>query len=352
MNLQEKIKNRKHKSVVRFFKYELTSDEQNYLIDKYTFTDNIIEMCYCELYNILNRPKCKYCDNDSIFINFVIGYKEYCNDKQCIYKHKKEMMQKHFGVSNVFQLESVKNKCKNTMLKKYGVDNISKSEEIKTKKKNTCLTNYGVTNGFLTENAKQGMIKKYGVDHNFKIDNFYELRKLHNLEKYGYKETLQLPEIRKQIEKTCIKKYGVKNVGQLSEIINKIYKTKKKNKTFNTSKLEEQCYLDLLTKFNDIERQYKCERYPFACDFYIKSLDTFIEIQGTWFHGNHPFNENDKNDLELLNKWKQKTSNNYKRAIDTWTIRDVRKRNIAKENNLNYLEFFNYEQFKEWLNKQ
>ena len=116
--------------------------------------------------------------------------------------------------------------------------------------------------------------------------------------------------------------------------------------------MEEQCFIDLQSKFNSIERQYKSKLYPFHCDFYIKDIDTYIEIQGTWFHGNHPFNENDKNDLELLNKWKQKTSNNYKRAIDTWSIRDVKKRNVAKENNLNYLEFFNYEQFKEWLNKQ
>ena len=158
MNLQEKIKNRKHKSVVRFFKYELSENEQNYLYEKYN-SDNIQEICYRELNYIINVPKCKYCKKDTVFINFDRGYKEYCNDKQCIYKHKKEMMQKHFGITNVFQLESVKNKCKDTMLKKYGVDNISKSEEIKTKKKNTCLTNYGVTNGFLTENAKQSIIK-------------------------------------------------------------------------------------------------------------------------------------------------------------------------------------------------
>ena len=43
-----------------------------------------------------------------------------------------------------------------------------------------------------------------------------------------------------------------------------------------------------------------------------------------------------------LKEWKQKavTSDYYKRAIVTWTISDVKKRNIAKENKLNYIELW------------
>ena len=37
---------------------------------------------------------------------------------------------------------------------------------------------------------------------------------------------------------------------------------------------------------------------------------------------------------------KSKNSGYYQNAINTWTIRDVNKRNIAKQNNLNYLEIF------------
>ena len=54
------------------------------------------------------------------------------------------------------------------------------------------------------------------------------------------------------------------------------------------------------------------------------------------------FDENNKNDLNKLSIWKEKSkeSDYYKQAIYTWTNLDVRKRNIAKENNLNYLEIF------------
>ena len=82
----------------------------------------------------------------------------------------------------------------------------------------------------------------------------------------------------------------------------------------------------------------------------IPDLDLYIEYQGTWTHGLHPFNENNKEDIDKLNLWKSKNSKYYDNAINTWTIRDVNKRNIAKQNNLNWIEFFNFDNFKKWLN--
>ena len=32
----------------------------------------------------------------------------------------------------------------------------------------------------------------------------------------------------------------------------------------------------------------KYDRYPFACDFYISSLDLFIECNYHWTHGGKP----------------------------------------------------------------
>lgn len=60
---------------------------------------------------------------------------------------------------------------------------------------------------------------------------------------------------------------------------------------------------------------------------------------------------NNMNDNDKLNKWEEKSQNSnfYKKAIEVWTIRDVNKRNTAKQNNLNYLEFFNMKQFNDWI---
>ena len=99
-------------------------------------------------------------------------------------------------------------------------------------------------------------------------------------------------------------------------------------------------YEKLLEKYseNDIEFQYfDADRYPFKCDFYIKSEDLFIELNGNWTHGKKPYNKDDVECQQILNEWKDKaqTSDYYKNAIYTWTNLDVRKRQTAIKNNLN-----------------
>lgn len=128
---------------------------------------------------------------------------------------------------------------------------------------------------------------------------------------------------------------------QLKIRASKEYLTKKKNDSFNKSKPEQDLYEELLSKYQGktIYRQYKDEqRYPFYCDFYIEEDDLFIELNAHWTHGGKPFDENDEECIEQLNKWKEKakTSKFYENAIKTWTVRDVEKQRIAKENHLNY----------------
>ena len=64
------------------------------------------------------------------------------------------------------------------------------------------------------------------------------------------------------------------------ELQEKTNKTKKLNHSFNSSKIETIYKNKLIEKFGieDVIYQYMDERYPFNCDFYIKSLDLFIEI--------------------------------------------------------------------------
>ena len=99
--------------------------------------------------------------------------------------------------------------------------------------------------------------------------------------------------------------------------------------------------------------QYKSEKYPFNCDFYIPSLDLYIEFQGHWTHGNRPY-KNTEGDNTIVNRWKEKAKKSkfYKNAIETWTIRDPKKRNMAIENNLNWIEFFTFEEFMNWYKNQ
>ena len=130
---------------------------------------------------------------------------------------------------------------------------------------------------------------------------------------------------------------------------------KKKNKSFNTSKPEIDAHSKLIEFFGDENVCYHYvdeNRYPFECDFYIKSEDLFIELNYHWTHGPHAFDINSVEDITLLNKWRIKQAEGktfYKVAEDVWTIRDVQKFIKAKNNQLNYKVFYKPQDFNLWI---
>ena len=162
-------------------------------------------------------------------------------------------------------------------------------------------------------------------------------------------------EVQNKMKNTSIERYGVAFAAQTKEVQQKIYRTKKSNHTVNSSKSEVKMYGILCGRFgsDDIVHQYGHDkRYPYVCDFYVKSLDLFIELNASWTHGGHWFGSC-SDDNVTLEKWieKSQTSDYYKAAIQTWTIRDVKKLFIAKKNNLNYLVFWKNDlsDFCEWI---
>lgn len=140
---------------------------------------------------------------------------------------------------------------------------------------------------------------------------------------------------------------------QISNLVSKGFETKRKNNTLNSSKVENDVYFKLLKIYSsdDIIRHFKDERYPYECDFYIKSLDLFIEINFHWTHGEKPFNNRDISCQQKLNDWenKAKKSKYFLNAIDVWTRRDVIKLETAKKNNLNYITIYNYKDLNRFI---
>lgn len=163
---------------------------------------------------------------------------------------------------------------------------------------------------------------------------------------------------------TMLRKYGVDNIMKnldirkkhklvLSdpEVQQKIVDTKRRNKSFNTSKAEKVIKENLIQLFGskDVAYQYSDERYPFNCDFYIKSRDLWIEVNGHWTHGCHWYDV--LRDKAVVRHWRQKGSAFYKMVLDVFTKRDVDKRLKAKESQLNYVVFWknSIEEFQEWV---
>lgn len=136
----------------------------------------------------------------------------------------------------------------------------------------------------------------------------------------------------------------------------KCYETKKKNGTLNSSRPEIIVKYLLIHKFgkNDVLTQYRSKVYPYACDFYIKSYDLYIELNLYITHGGHWFNSYDEQDIARLKTLQSRTDkrNLYEKMIQIWTVDDLEKRNIAIKNHLNYVVFWKYDlsDFMQWYN--
>ena len=372
----------------------------NYLLNRYKDSESRIESLLRLVYNIENRPRCPICGNLVKFIGkpnskgiFSIHCSEECRRKDINSQKVKQTKLLKYGNENYNNSEQVKQ----TKLLKYGNENYNNSEQIKQTKllkygnsgynnieqiKQTCLKKYSDPNFNNREKAKQTCLEKYNAEYyinqekmiNTKIEKYGNAWgdpnkiKQTKLEKYGTKNYVNIEKIKQtklerygnsnfnninKAKQTCLKKYGVIHISKLQWIVDKINNTKKEHNSYNKSEPEDKSYILLKEKYNNVIRQYKSDIYPFNCDFYIPNLDLYIECNYMWTHGKFPYIETNQKCIDKLNIWKYKslTSDFYKSAIDTWTIRDVKKRNIAKENNLNWIEFFNINELKTWLTK-
>lgn len=270
---------------------------------------------------------------------------------------KQQTSNEIYGVTHPSKSSIVKEKRYSTCLKKYGVENFVESDIFKIKSKMTNENKTDFEKEKIIEKIKETKHLKYGDESfNNRLKMKLTKKERHNDENFVNSD---------KAKETCLNKYGVSSFAKTNEFKEKFkdknfvemvnkkrYLTHKKNKTFTISKKEEQVYSLLKEVFPNIIRQYRSEKYPFNCDFYIPSEDIYIEFNGTWTHGKHPFDINNKNDIDFLNLWKEKScfSKFYQNAIETWTKRDVLKRETAKNNNVNFIEFWNLDEVKKWIN--
>lgn len=98
-------------------------------------------------------------------------------------------------------------------------------------------------------------------------------------------------------------------------------------------------------------QEYKDELYPYFCDFYLPEYNMYIELNGHFVHQTHLFDKDNPDDVNTLNKYKDlaKTSSFYDKVIHIWTVVDVEKYKVAKENNLNYILLWSVEDINKFL---
>ena len=282
--------------------------------------------------------------------------------------------QKRKGDNNTMKKESTKLKSQQTCLVRYGTKtwaehpdhrkiqrDIVLNSDMLDRMRATCQKRYGanmwtqsaegrarlseiMSSEAMLEHVRNGYLFKYGVEHYMKTEEA----------KRKMRAYMSDADRKMQLGNAMLSKYGVRWAAQVPGVARAGWRTKRADGTYNHSNPESTLYLLLCDVFGeyDVEWEYASdERYPYSCDFYIKSMDLFIELNAHWTHGGHWFDPLNPHDLDVVLCWKNKHSVYYDVAINVWTVRDVAKREMAVKNNLNYLVFWNsnLNDVKHWL---
>lgn len=314
-----------------------------------------------------NEGICPVCGKETKYRNINKGYRKYCSNycssRDPEFKKKvEETHLKRYGVRHAFQLqktidnshtEEANERRKQSLYDHYGVTTTFKSTEIQEKIKQTNLERYGTENAassdIIKNKIKQTNNERYGVDWITQSDEIKEKMKQTWIDHYGVENPFQAEEIKEKCKQAHLSNLGVENPAQSMTVRQNQIDTLRKNGKM--SKLEQ--YLE--NKLNSLDityiREYKDARYPYFCDFYLPDSDTFVELNGFWMHNGHWFNDNNLDDIHILNIWKEKATTNtiYTIAIDVWTKHDLEKRDIAIQNNLNYIVLWNKQDIDEYI---
>ena len=311
------------------------------------------DQCYIKFEIKFSNKKMKkdlhFCSKQCTYLSQSSGLLKLKRERLCFERH---------GVKNPSQRSDHKEKCKKTSLEKYGVEHVMHSEYFKNKLKQTNLEKYGVEYVLslkethekraktmiekhgtyeeavrqLYEKQKEGMIKKHGVDNAGMLSKHREKIIKTSQEKYGFNSYTATDEYRKSRIKTCLERYnhpsftGSKMWYETRDFeaeAVKRHQTMKKNGTYGKSKSEDRFYEYLCNIFkkNDVERQKLINGW--SIDFYIKSIDSYIQFDGVYWHGlNRP--------LEEI----KKSLNPRDKTILGTIERDRKREEWFKENNL------------------
>lgn len=285
---------------------------KNHIIDEHIFTDYNIEyynIMYksLDIFNIIKD----YNDGNSIsFLNNKYNLKTH--DIHFIFQMNDI---KRRSNSESKQTNKYKEKITTTIQEKYGVDNISQSDTIKQKKKNTMLQNYGYINNFCNSDIHKKALN------NIDYEKSYETMLITLQEKYGVNNVSQIPGIGNKIGLTKHQNYNLFWSEYKKEINNKILEEARKLiKHTNISKLEIRIHEIL----NDLNISYTANKFIHGNNFdLIFDNKIILEINGDYWHAN-PIKYK-KNDLIKY------PGNNFKTAFQIWERDRIKKEKVENK---------------------
>lgn len=157
----------------------------------------------------------------------------------------------------------------------------------------SCSTN-SLKNGLLRNKVENTLINKYGVKGYVTAFDFQDKSKKSCIDKYGVDHGMKVEKIKNKLKQVCLEKYGKetflgsdiwRSKVDHKDIARKAWLTKIKNGSCSKSYTEEKLYQLLCDIFgvDDVVRQVYIIRQ--WIDFYIKSLDLYLQLDGVYWHG-------------------------------------------------------------------
>jgi hypothetical protein len=210
-----------------------------------------------------------------------------------------------YGAENAYAAQPCKEKMRQTWLEKYGVEHARSAPEVKQKCRDTLISRYGehpIASAIIQERTKKTMLEKYGVEHPMQLERVREAMRVGSIAKYG----VPYPKQNKAVQKAAFEK-------------------RVREGTFFKSKIEDSCYETLCAHFGayDIERQVTVNKERWCIDFYVKSIDVYVQFDGLYWHALEKSIEEirqsglagNKHDMARYRKWL------VDRQQDTWFLK-------------------------------
>lgn len=180
-----------------------------------------------------------------------------------------------YGVSTTLNLPGVQEKIRDVCRLKFGGNSSMADPEVRMKKEQTFLKRYGTT---------------VPIVH---CENVVSKSVVTQIERYGDIFT-RTQAYKDAFKATSLKHWGVQHPMQSSDVKSKIdfraswhkqHETKKRNGTYAVSKIERRFGDLLVSMFGDHDVECQVIVNNWSIDFYVKSIDTYVQFDGVYWHG-------------------------------------------------------------------
>src|ERR1035437_4897463 len=221
--------------------------------------------------------KCEFCGTEKTGHH---RWKKTCGSKECIVGLRKKTNLERFGHVSNLHSEQGKIKIQKSLKKRYGehITNVSQIQEVKDKSKETCLERYGVNN----------------VSKNMEVINKIQ-NSLSMVDPITGETTLE--KSMKKREDNCFEKYGVKYFFQTDEFFELVGRKKV---------LDPSDFLEYRKKVNRITEKSFKDNFDILCCVYFRGeeyhLDHIYSVYDGYINSVDPNIIGSISNLQLISK--------------------------------------------------